>query len=67
MSDFKRAVKVAVVVRGMKLQELADKMGIPPNRLSSRLTTNNPSLTIINETAEALDMKASALLALGEE
>lgn len=67
MSDYKKAVKVALAVRGIKLQELADKMGIPANRLSSRFQTNNPSLSNIIETAKALDMKASRLLELGED
>lgn len=64
--DIKKAVKRALVARGMTQKTLADKLGIDPSTVSGNLSKGNVSLRVLEQYAEAMNMAPSALVALGE-
>jgi len=65
MSLLKVAVKTAIARKGITIIELADKMGRNRKTVYSAIN-GNPSLSTVEKIAEAMDMKVSELIALGE-
>ncbi|MCK4621267.1 MAG: helix-turn-helix domain-containing protein [Desulfuromonadales bacterium] len=64
--NLKKSVKIALAKKEIKHGVLAEKMGMKVNTLSGILSKNNPSSNTIGKIAEALEMSASELIALGE-
>lgn len=65
MSDLKKAVKIAAAKKGLKMYEVAEKIGKSPSGLTL-LLSGNPTKENIDKLAVAFDMKTSELMALGE-
>lgn len=66
--DFKKAVMVALAKKGMDKADLADKCQISRQSMYNWLAgKTSPSLAVVVTIATALGMKASELIALGEE
>lgn len=63
--NIKKAVKVALAQKGLAYSDLAERMGVSTAYLYN-LGQNVTSKTI-QSLAESLEMKASELVALGEE
>ena len=64
--DFKKSVEIALAMSSKKKIWLANEIGISRAALGERLKANNPKSESIEQIADALDMKASELIALGE-
>lgn len=60
------AIKIALVKKGMKQHELADKIGVSTVYISRICNKKNVGMNAVSKIAEALDMKVSDLVALGE-
>lgn len=67
MSDIKKALRVALAMRGMKRKELAATMGVSQAAVHHWISTDR-SMTIetINRIAKGIGIKTSELIALGE-
>ena len=64
--NFKKSVVIALLDKGKSQEWLKKKLGLSGSSVSKTLTNNNPDADRIQSYAEALDMKASELIALGE-
>ena len=64
--DYKRSVEITLALSGEKKTWLAKEMGISRAALGERLKVNNPTAESVEQTAKALKMKSSELIAMGE-
>lgn len=64
--DIKKSVEIARVRAGISKGKLAEIMGISPQSLSGIMSRNRPSGEVLQSLADALNMKVSELIALGE-
>ena len=62
-----KAVKVALAMKSMKQRDLAEKMGKHHVYISRLCNQEFIGMEALQNIAEALDMKVSELVALGEE
>jgi transcriptional regulator with XRE-family HTH domain len=62
-----KSVKIALAMKGMKQMELAKMIGYSPRRLSRICNQDQFGMGNAQLIAEALDMKVSELVALGED
>lgn len=60
------AIKIALVKKGMKQSELAEKLGVTQVYVSRICNSKNVGMNVASNVATALDMKVSELVALGE-
>lgn len=65
MTDLHKAVKIATFKKGTTITAIAEKMSINRKTLYSAMG-GNARIGTIDKVAEALDMKTSELIALGE-
>ena len=64
--DFNRSVEIALALSGKKKVWLANEMGISRAALGERLKVNNPTAESVEQTAVAMGIKSSELIAMGE-
>lgn len=64
--NIKKSIKVAVAQRGITQNQLAEEMKVSPSTLSGMLSRNTVTAPTLNKMADALGMKVSELIALGE-
>lgn len=64
--NIKKSVNIATAKAGITKRDLAALMGISPSSLSGILTRNVPTGETLTSMADALNMKVSELIALGE-
>lgn len=60
------AVKASAALKGIGINDVADRMNVNRKTLYSTLHNGNPRLSTIIAVSKALDMKASELIKLGE-
>lgn len=61
-----KALKIALVKKGIKQKELADKIDVSPQQISNWVSTGRISNNNQDVICKALGMKLSELIALGE-
>ncbi len=68
MADMKKAVRVALAQRGLEQKDLAERTRMTPQKMS-RMVGKGANLKVheIETLSRALELKASELVALGEE
>lgn len=62
-----KSLKIALVKKGMSQTELAKKMGVHDQWVSKLANSESAAQTTLVGLAEALDMKVSEFVALGED
>lgn len=65
--NIKKAIKVAIAMRGISQRDLATAAGLSEASISSIVSRGAPSLKTVERLAKALGMKASELIKFGEE
>lgn len=62
-----KSLKIALIKKGMSQTELAKKMGVHDQWVSKLANSESAAQTTLVGLAEALEMKVSEFVALGEE
>ncbi len=62
-----KSIKVALAKAGMSQRQLADQMKLSVRFITKLANSKTANLATVEKIAEALGMKASELIALGEE
>lgn len=65
--NFKTAFNVALAKKDTSVKDVSANMKCSESNLYAIVKANNPSLATVTKIAKALNMKASELIALGEE
>lgn len=66
--NIKKAIRLALAMADMTQKDLSIKSGLPSGHLSLIINEKRSmTLTTLSKIAKALNMKASELIALGEE
>lgn len=61
-----KAIKMALLIKDMNQKDLADKLGMTAPAMSQMCSRKSASLNILKRVADALGMKVSELIRLGE-
>lgn len=64
--DYAKAIKVALTMKGLTQADLAARLGIKQPTLNAYINKGAASTGRLTEIANALEMKVSELVALGE-
>lgn len=62
-----RAIRVALAMKGMTQKQLAERLGMYESAMSQLINRASVTTDKLSQVAEALDMKISELVALGED
>jgi len=65
--DLRKSIKIALAKKNISASDLAVLLGVSRQRLSNIMAASNVRSDTIDNIAEALDMQASELIALGED
>lgn len=65
-NGFTASLRIALAMRGLNQQDLANKIGKSPQFIHLMMKRNDAKYTTIKVISEALDMKASEFIKLGE-
>lgn len=61
-----KAIRIAIINKGIKQRELAEKMGVSAVFISRMCNQPNVGINTLIKVASALDMKVSELVKFGE-
>lgn len=62
-----KSIKVALAKAGMSQRQLADKMGLSTRFITKLANSKTANLSTVEKIGAALGMRASELIALGED
>lgn len=65
--NYGKSLKIALAMKDIKRQDLAATLGVVPQQVSNWITSGSISGNNLKRVCEALDMKFSDFVKLGEE